>query len=141
MWKETKVRRRTLCNRKIRNCLYPNDAGKYDEVIKKYYPSGKIQREERYKNNVKEGVYKEYYESGTLMVEGNYKDGKRDGIAKLYNKSGKLIVESDYKDDKRDGIYKRYNENGKLIVEGNYKNGEAVSETCYDEQGNKKHCP
>jgi antitoxin component YwqK of YwqJK toxin-antitoxin module len=115
--KKTKTKEEHYPAGKLEAIYTHNDAGKHDEVIIKYYPSGKIQKETTYKNNVKEGMYKEYDESGTLMVEANYKD------------------------DKRDGIYKRYNENGNLMIEGNYKNGEEVSETCYDEQGNKKQCP
>jgi len=41
----------------------------------------------------------------------------------------------------REGIQKVYYESGKVAREGNFKEDKILSETCYDEQGNKVTCP
>ena len=122
--------------------VYPeNDGGLLDGVVKKYYQSGKLQGEETYMNNFKEGTSKWYYENGKLKEAVNYKSGKRDGIGKAYYESGKVQAEVNFKDGKQDGRAKAYYESGKVMQEENYKDGNLISHTCYDEKGNPIECP
>jgi len=145
--------------------IYPyNESGLLDGLAREYYPNGKIKVEAEYNNNVKEGTYKKYYENGNLIVLANYKDGKKDGILKRYYTSGSLMLEQSYLDgerdgpykwyyrnealkeegtyehDKKDGMSKRYFSTGMLKAERFYKDGQLISKTCYDEQGNATEC-
>ena len=106
----------------------------HDGVVKKYYPSGKLQSEDKYTNNGLAGISKAYYENGKLLAEGNLKDGKLEGISKGYYESGKLKNEVEWKDGKQEGISKEYYESGKLLEEGNYKDGkrEGISKEYYE---------
>ena len=77
------------CGKKTKEENYPdgklkavynyNDAGLLDGAAKEYYPSGKLQSEETYKNNVREGIAKKYYESGQLNTEVNLEKWKSGG--------------------------------------------------------------
>jgi antitoxin component YwqK of YwqJK toxin-antitoxin module len=121
---------------------YPfNKKGFIEGVVKTYYPSGTIQSKEAYKNNVKEGTSKAYYESGKLKAEVIFKDDKLSGKFKKYNERGTLLEEGNWEEGKREGIQKVYYESGKVAREGNFNEDKILSETCYDEQGNKVTCP
>ena len=90
---------------------------------------------------MKEGTSKAYYESGKLKAEVIFKDDKLSGKFKKYNERGKLLEEGNWEEGKREGIQKVYYESGKVAREGNFKEDKILSETCYDELGNKVICP
>ena len=120
--------------------IYPyNDAGVLDGIVKQYYPSGQLEREDGYRKNVREGISKVYYTNGKLLGEGNKKNGKLEGITKLYYENGKLQGGFNYKNGKLEGIYKEYYETGTLKSEGRYNADKMLSAACYDEQGNPEH--
>ncbi len=135
------IRKEYYDNEKIK-AIYPyDDKGLIEGVVKTYYPSGKIQSTQTYKSNAKEGTSKAYYESGTLKAEVNFKNDKLGGKFKKYSESGKLLEEGNWENGRREGIQKIYYQSGKLAREGNFKEGSLLSETCYDEPGNKISCP
>ena len=91
----------------------------FSEVVKEYYDSGKLKREENYKNGKLEGITKSYYESGALKTEIYYKNGKAEGFAKIYFKSGEIYSIDTYKDDQQ--IKRKiYDIKGKLEYEQNF---------------------
>ena len=114
--KKHKTKEEYYPNGKLKAVFTYNSAGMLDGVVKTYYENGKLQSEDTYKNDVPEGIVKIYYESGKLQLENNFKNGKQDGIKKYYYESGKLKAEENYSNDK------------------------LLSETCYDESGNKITC-
>ena len=89
------------------------------EVVKEYYDSGKLKREENYKNGKLEGITKSYYESGALKTEIYYKNGKAEGLAKIYFESGKTYLIDTYKNDQQIKR-KMYDIKGKLEYEQDF---------------------
>jgi antitoxin component YwqK of YwqJK toxin-antitoxin module len=55
-----------------------------------YYPSGKLESEGFFKNDIVVDNWTWYYQNGNKMEEGCFSNGKRDGIWKLYNEDGDL---------------------------------------------------
>ena len=89
------------------------------EVVKEYYDSGKLKREENYKNDKQDGITKSYYESGALKTEIYYKNGKAEGFAKIYFESGKTYLIDTYKNDQQ--IERKiYDNKGKLEYEQDF---------------------
>ncbi|MBD3391920.1 MAG: hypothetical protein GF418_07620 [Chitinivibrionales bacterium] len=69
------------------------------EVVKGYYPDGKLEFVATYRKGVLDGDVKEYYQNGMLKAEIRYDDGERDGIAKFYHDNGMLMCKIYYEDD------------------------------------------
>ncbi len=91
----------------------------FSEVVKEYYDSGKLKREENYNNGKQEGITKSYYESGALKTEIYYKNGKAEGLAKIYFESGKTYLIDTYKNDQQ--IKRKiYDNKGKLEYEQDF---------------------
>jgi antitoxin component YwqK of YwqJK toxin-antitoxin module len=91
----------------------------FSEVVKEYYDSGKLKREENYKNGKLEGSTKSYYERGALKTEIYYKNGKAEGFAKTYFESGETYCIDTYKDDQQ--IKRKiYDIKGKLEYEQDF---------------------
>ncbi len=91
-------------------------AEQQDGIIKKYYPNGKLEAEETYKEGKQEGISKYYFESGGLRAEVNFKNGKENGITRHYNGEGKLTSAWNYENGDLKGR-REYYENGALEAE------------------------
>jgi antitoxin component YwqK of YwqJK toxin-antitoxin module len=76
------------------------------------YPSGKLLRDEQYKNGKEDGPSTEYDEAEVIIAQGNLVGGLREGPWKY--KNGQYIAEGNYVEGNQDGIWKQYYENGKL---------------------------
>jgi antitoxin component YwqK of YwqJK toxin-antitoxin module len=103
---------------KLKAVFTCNDAGLLDGEATKYFPNGKPQSEQTYKNNLLDGISREYYENGKIKTEGNYKDGKLEGINKSYYETGTLKSAGNYKAGIPEGGLADYDENGKIKKAG-----------------------
>ncbi len=92
-------------------------------IVKKYYPSGKVELEQIYKNGKLDGKVKGYYEDGHFKSEVNFQNGKVNGPYKNYYEDGTLQSDGQYKDNKMVGVQSTYYPNGKLKTEETYENG------------------
>jgi hypothetical protein len=97
----------------------PKDAN----IIRKYYPDGKIHKEIVTNNGTKTGLAREYYQNGKVFQEVNYQSNIREGIAKRYYETGKLSQETPYRNDRMHGIQKKYRRSGNLAAEITYYEG------------------
>lgn len=102
-------------------------------VTKTFYPRGGLQRVNRGKKVVIDGIEKyvmdgevlEYYKTpkNTLASRAMYKNGKRNGMYYKYYTNGKLYYELPYENGKPEGVKKMYYEDGTLMSETPYKKG------------------
>lgn len=83
-------------------------------IVKTYYPTGEIQSELSYVNNVLEGNSVWYYQNGNIMTEKNYDNGILNGWVKEYYDSGLMKEEYEVKDGIKDGVARAYYKNGGL---------------------------
>ena len=124
--------------------------GKIAYVTMYHLPTGKIQAQGKYSNELKDSVWIFYDERGVLLSTENYKAGKKEGISKVYFQSGMLSEEKNYKNDQLQGPFKQYYEDKRVKAEGAnkegqldgkcswyYPNGIAAAEGFYD-KGIKK---
>ena len=94
-----------------------------DGIVREYYQSGALMKEEHYLNGMREGMSTWYYETGIVQGERPYKAGKLDGIVKWYYTTGSRGTEFNYRNGKLEGLTKLYWENGKLKAEDYYEKG------------------
>lgn len=102
------------------------------EVVRDYFPNGKVMAMQTFRNGVPEGVRRDYDEEGNIVSGAFYKDGKRvaEGITKAdgvrngdwkeYYTDGALKAEGKYDNGLKVGEWKYYHTNGKLEQTGNY---------------------
>ncbi len=109
---------------------------------KYFFPNGKVESIEHYKNNKMHGKYQAFYEEGQLKIEQDFVQGALEGWSIRYFPSGKIQEKVQLKDNVENGPFTEFHENGNLKTEGNYtpnKDGdEGVEEgelKEYDESG------
>ncbi|MBN1495876.1 MAG: hypothetical protein JXA07_03850 [Spirochaetes bacterium] len=117
------------------------------EIVKEFYPSGKVKAETPFLNGRIHGVKKIFFENGVLQKEEEYRDGMREGISREYYEDGVLKSYETFKDDrlngesymnypggqrimsgqcadgKKSGKWTLFHNNGNKYMEGNYENG------------------
>jgi len=98
------------------------------KVKKTYYPNGKLKEEwevtqDKFGEDVKNGLYKAWYDDGQPKHEIHYLDGKKHGIQKSYHKNGQLELEENYLFGKLSGKKKNWTKEGKLELEVDYMDG------------------
>ncbi len=88
-----------------------------DGVKKEYYPSGKIESEQSYRNGKQDGTGLSYYEDGKFSGEWYWKDGIFLGYKSFYpdGKISQEVVRSN--DGNVQQSVKDYYENGQLLLE------------------------
>lgn len=113
--------------------LFP--AAAHSEVIKEYYPNGKLMLEMNLEMWKPEGPCKTYYESGSLMMESSYRDGEQEGPATEYYESGKVKGRYVFKKGKKDGLNTTYHENGAVMTEETWEDGTILTKKVFFESG------
>ena len=83
------------------------------------------------------GVRVEKHENGNKKREATYKDGKVEGLWTGWHENGQKAYEKTLKDDVEEGLWTSWQENGQKAGEEIYKDGEVVSGTRWDEEGNE----
>lgn len=83
-------------------------------IVRTYYPTGEVQSELSYVNDVLEGSSVWYYRNGNVMTEKNYDNGILNGWIKEYYDSGLIKEEYEVREGIKDGIDRAYYENGGL---------------------------
>jgi len=59
-------------------------------VLREFYPEGKLRSETEIREGERHGRYREYYENGKLKVRGKYSANRPKGTWKYYNEEGKF---------------------------------------------------
>lgn len=98
-----------------------NDQGKPDGEWNWYYPSGKILRQEYYRNGLRQGPILEYHENGAILSKGQYENGLKEGKWTLEN--GDHLEEGAYTNDKKNGEWKFFHDNKKPSFRGKFVSG------------------
>ncbi len=110
------------------------------EYKKTYHENGSVKIEGNLIDGYEDGIWKEYYKNGQLRYEINFKNGKQHGIYKSYFKNGQIQFFLNFKEGKLDDICRRYYEAGQLYSETIWENKMIISQTCWDEEGNRIDC-
>lgn len=120
-----------------------------------YHENGQLLSEGSYKDDLRNGTWFKYYPDGSDHQLLFYENGQR-FVEKYWTSEGKLSVfngsgaykgqlreqggtyqvEGIFRDYKKIGEWKGYRSDGSLYFEETYENGELVSGTSYDEDGN-----
>ncbi|HRW96813.1 MAG TPA: hypothetical protein P5104_04725 [Bacteroidales bacterium] len=102
------------------------------EVVRDYYPDGKVMIFQTFKNGIPHGIRREYsqegeivsgavYENGKRIAEGiTGQDGVRNGPWKDFYSTGELRAEGAYKNGEKSGKWKFYHRNGNIEQTGEF---------------------
>jgi len=96
-----------------------------------YYPSGKVQKEETYREGGLTGVAKEFYEDGRPKEISQYAAGEHDGMANTWWPTGKHKEQGKYSRGKRNGLWFFYHSNGMLHMKGQFQENNQVGPWIY----------
>ena len=67
-----------------------------DGIEQFFYPSGKLNRENNWKNDQLNGPFIVYYEDGKVYIKGTYKYNKLSGVYSVFDKGNKVIWTKKY---------------------------------------------
>jgi antitoxin component YwqK of YwqJK toxin-antitoxin module len=119
--------------------------GKYENnrktgIWKTYYENGNLKSEITYINNIPDGYARIFYENGRISEEGTWKGTKWIGKYLYYHENGNKAYDWSFNEaGKRTGEQKYYHENGKLMIKGEWIDGKENGViTEYDTGGNIK---
>lgn len=98
---------------------------------KRFYPTGELQWEGRFKKGEWDGKWTKYYLAGPVHMVYNFKDGEYDGEQTDYFRNGSTKLTARYKDGSREGYYTEYYNGGAKMREGWYSGGAAQQQWIY----------
>lgn len=108
--------------------------------LKKSVHNSKIELCYSHLNFIKNGFYKKYFETGKLEKEGYYTNDQKNGEWKEFDKNGDILLIDNYKFNVKDGLHKEFAGNI-VIEEGTFTNALMADEWVFrykDEKGNLK---
>tara|TARA_B100000902_G_scaffold365015_1_gene385505 strand:- start:316 stop:1839 length:1524 start_codon:yes stop_codon:yes gene_type:complete len=100
-------------------------------TFKEYFYNNRISKVINYTNNFLNGEYLEYLPSGQKSVVGEYQNGLKVGIWETYREDGSLFSVGNYENDLEEGDWKYFHRSGNLSSEGKYSNGFKISQWIY----------
>lgn len=98
----------------------------HSNILKNYYPNGKLKSAITFSDSVRDGEAKFYYENGNLKEERTYVNGKIDGTVKLYYGNGKTAEIFTITNGKRDGQVSLFDTNGVYLKDVDFTEGKLV---------------
>lgn len=103
-----------------------------------FYPSGKVNQINQYKDGALNGTSVTYYLNGKIKSEVNVTDGKDNGYSSSFYQNGKPESEGWMQDGQHQGEWLFYDENGKLTGRSYYLNNDLDGyRESYDPNGKK----
>lgn len=85
-----------------------------------YFKDGKVQMEEEYKEDKKNGRTQIYYSKGNPKEISMFKDGKKSGALNEWFENGKKKTDGFFTDDLKTGSWKMFYDNGQMMMEGRF---------------------
>ncbi|MFC0518713.1 hypothetical protein ACFFGT_31150 [Mucilaginibacter angelicae] len=117
---------------------YYNSKGDLDGPDTIFYPSGKINQINQYKDGAMNGLSVTYYLNGKIKSEVNVIDGKDDGYLTTFYQNGKPESEGWTRGGQHQGEWLFYDEGGKLSSRSYYLNDDLSGyKETYDPNGKK----
>jgi antitoxin component YwqK of YwqJK toxin-antitoxin module len=115
----------------------PVEQSDNDSVVIKvrYYPSGAVETETEYVNDVRNGMHKLYDEQGNLLSEVKYVNNKMEGTMRTYYSDGTLKVTVPYEKGLANGEMIIYYPDGKVWKRQIYEKGKMLSNKQYTPEG------
>ena len=98
-------------------------AGKLNGLCLMFWEeTGKMHRQGKYANDLKNGVWNEYAQNGHILSKGKYSKDLKEGKWVFYNMHEKKIREQNFVHDVPEGVFTEYYDNGMKHTQGAYKN-------------------
>ena len=89
-----------------------------------YFPDGKVDVYEQYRDDVLHDTLKTYYPSGALQLIMIYDNGVLNGIVTKYRETGELMERVTFEGNEENGPFEEYHQNGQIQWKGTYLKGE-----------------
>tara|TARA_Y100001960_G_C14608425_1_gene794486 strand:+ start:407 stop:1030 length:624 start_codon:yes stop_codon:yes gene_type:complete len=133
-------------------------------LLRGWDKSGKLEKEEFYNNDLKNGLCVYWFSNGQKKEEVNFKEGKKNGLLSGWYQNGNKRCEINYINDDKDGLsiywyqngnkkgeenwesglpiglWTEWHNNGKIYSEGVFRSGILISKLCWDLSGSKIEC-
>ncbi len=113
--------KKTLNGDLIEEAVYVN--GKM-EGVQKIYERNRLYSVSHFKNGQYQGKYETYYPSGQINVEGDYVDNVMHGKWKVYYQTGQIKEVVTFANNEENGPFVEFYPNGNVKAEGEYLNGD-----------------
>jgi len=97
--------------------------GKYYGKAVFYHPTGDLQLECFYKDNLLQGPLIRYYTFNKKKEEQNYDKGNLDGLSTVWDEDGGKLAETTYMNGVLNGPYREYHPDNRIKVQGQYLHG------------------
>lgn len=112
-----------------------------DSTWKFYSDAGRITMDINYLKGVKDGIRKTFLEDGT--IEEKFKNDIKNGLTRYYDLNGKLRKEVNFKDGLENGLAREFDKDGRIITLITYKSGFITERELINrfDNGGKKHGP
>ena len=116
--------------------FYPSSESDRNSIVLngifRYYDDyGSIERDEYYKNGLRDSIWTYYYNDGSVQKRAHYSEGRLNGKYIKYYKDGNILEERNYKDDKLNGAWTWFYNNGSIWKIEKYKLGVKSGEWFY----------
>lgn len=103
-----------------------------------YYEDGKPKEIAWFKNNQKDGQATEWYPSGKKRMEGANAADEKTGKWRFYHDNGQMAADASFIKNKPEGAWRFFSREGKLMKDGSYKEGKEIGLwNFYDGSGRK----
>ena len=109
--------------------------GKFDGSYTEWHPDGKKKREESYKNGIPHGSFTEWHKSGEKKLTYISENGITVGTVTWWHENGQKRLEYTSKGGKKDGLSTEWHDNGQKSAEVNFEDGNQVSATYWNRDG------
>lgn len=97
----------------------------------RYYYTGGISEEIKWKDDSREGPWNQYFEDGSIRLKGFYKNNMLNGLYQVYYSNDTLMMNGTYLDDQSHGTWWYFDDSGDLLYTLDYKNGIPVNQEEY----------
>tara|TARA_S200000501_G_scaffold339572_1_gene347313 strand:+ start:787 stop:1410 length:624 start_codon:yes stop_codon:yes gene_type:complete len=105
-----------------------------------WFSNGQKKEEVIFKNGKKNGLFSGWYQNGNKRCEINYINDDRDGLSIYWYQNGSKKGEENWKLGLPIGRWSEWHDNGKVFSEGVFRLGKLISKSCWDETGSKIDC-
>ena len=109
-------------NGKLKSVVHVR-GGKYFGKALFYLPSGNLQLECFYKDNLLQGPLIRYYAYNKKREQQNFDKGNLDGLSTVWYEDGGKLSETTYMNGILNGPYREYHPDNRIRVQGQYMNG------------------
>ena len=91
--------------------------------------------------NQKHGKGKNFYPTGGVEFEGHWKNDLRHGKGKAWGEDGGALYEGYWRDDLKDGVGSLYGQGGEILMAGSWKKGGFLRDSVDEDEDDDRATP